>query len=110
MRFSIVLSMLKILANKKWRNNLYANKEKNPWRMNDTGSCFNEMVTNAMILHPGDDSNRTNFIRSQASDTSIANAGFEWGGSSIVQQFPNVRKIDCQQNTRNCWQKTRYFV
>ena len=45
--------------------------------MNDTGSCFNEIVTNAMILHPGDDSNRTNFIRSQANDTSIANAGLE---------------------------------
>ena len=45
--------------------------------MNDTGSCFNEMVTNPMILHPGDDSNRTNFIRSQANDTRIANAGLE---------------------------------
>ena len=40
--------------------------------MNDKGSCLIKMVTSAIILHHGDDSNRTNFIPSQANDTILA--------------------------------------
>ena len=70
--------------------------------MNDIGSCFNEMVTSAIILHPGDDRNTTYFIPGQANDTILASETQE-SSEEEVSSFNNFLMLE--ESTVNKTQK-----